>query len=94
MITRKLVIDSKGTLAPFDFKDVKINDRTVFIKEILFVDGKIPETQLQALTAFLMTDEVQDDLMDFPVEAVIVNHLHESAAEYRMRLFGTDCWIR
>lgn len=93
-ITRKLVIDSKGTVAPFDFKDVKINDRSVFVKETLLVDGKIPETQLQALTAFLMSDEVQDDLMDLPVEAILVNRLHENVKDYAMRPFGTDYWIR
>lgn len=93
-ITRRLIVDRKGTLVPFAFKEVKIGNQSVFVKETLWVDGKIPEAQLQALTTFFMSDEVQDELMDLPLDAVLVKRLHENVNDYSMGPFGTDYWIR
>lgn len=92
-IKRKLAIDRRGTMKEFSFEEIQIAGRSVFVRKDLLLDG-LPPKQLQALTSFLMSEEVQNDLMDFPVEAVLVNRIYENSDDYRMRPFGTDYWIR
>lgn len=93
-ITRKLVIDAKGTLAPFKFIEFTIGDRSIFVNENLLVDNQIPAAELKALSEFLSSEEVQDDLMFLPITTVVVNRLHTISENYSSRFFKEDFWIK
>lgn len=93
-ITRRLIVDSKGTLAPFTFVECKVNDRSVFVKENLLVDGKIPEAELKALATFLTTDEVEDDLSFFSGATIIVRSLYTNPEHYSTQRPKEDFWIK